>query len=114
MSNTQIHQSFLWIAILTLTVLFLIPEEYPTGGILDWWDKAQHVLAFGALMILGYFAYQRYLRTIAVGLVSYGLLIEIAQSSTGWRQGDMLDFVANGVGVLLASLIIQGYRYFKV
>ena len=82
--------------------------------IYDWWDKAQHVLAFGALMILGNLAYPRYLRTIAVGLVSYGLVIEIAQSSTGWRQGDMLDFVANGVGVLLASLIIQGYRYFKI
>jgi len=37
-----------------------------------------------------------------VGLLLLGAVIEVAQAATGWRVGDVADWVADAVGVGLA------------
>ena len=41
-----------------------------------------------------------------MGLLVFGALIEVAQSSTGWRNGDLLDLLADAAGVWLGSLVL--------
>jgi len=89
-----------WFAVLVVTVLSLLPvsELPPIASSL--WDKAQHALGFLMLAVLATAAYPampgwRW----AVGLLAFGIGIEFAQSLLGWRQGDGLDVLANGLGI---------------
>ncbi len=43
---------------------------------------------------------------VLVGLLIFGAAIEIAQSVSGWRYGDPLDWVADAVGVLAGLLAL--------
>ena len=67
-------------------------------------DKVLHTVAYACLM--GWFAqiYRHDLTRLllVVGLICMGILIEFIQGSSGYRQFDMLDMVANTSGVVLA------------
>ena len=95
---------------MVMTALFLVPQEFVSSGIFDWWDKAQHAVAFGTLMLLGFIAYSKYFWEMVISLILYGAVIEIIQSWTGWRQGDVMDALADTVGVLVIGLLIRGYQ----
>lgn len=75
----------------------LIPDPPQLGGIAGM-DKVEHLLAY---VVLGaWFAAVlpgRYLQ-VFTGLAVFGLAIEIAQSLTGYRDGDVLDLVADMIG----------------
>lgn len=103
-----------WLVMLVITTLFLVPQEFVSSAIFDWWDKAQHALAFGVLMLLGFIAYPNYFWRIAIGLILYGAVIEFIQLWTGWRQGDVMDALADMVGVLVISLHILGYQNHRI
>ena len=102
-----------WFVMLVVTILFLVPQQFVSSGIFDWWDKAQHAVAFGVLMLFGYFGYPACFWRVAIGLTLYGVMIEIIQSWMGWRQGDVIDALADAVGVLLMSLIIKAYQSYR-
>lgn len=67
-------------------------------------DKLLHTLAYACLM--GWFAqiYRHDLTrlVLVVGLIVMGIAIEFVQGSTGYRQFDIIDMVANTSGVVLA------------
>lgn len=94
-----------------MTILFLVPQQFVSSGIFDWWDKAQHALAFGVLMLLVFLAYPRSFWKLAMALILYGVAIEVIQSWAGWRSGEVLDAVADGVGIVLSGLLIQGHGF---
>ena len=98
---------------LVITILFLVPQQFVTSPIFDWWDKAQHALAFGILMLLGFIAYSRDFWKLAMALILYGVAIEVIQSWTGWRSGEVRDAVADTVGIVLSGLLIQGHRFWR-
>ncbi len=96
-----------WIVMLVMTILFLAPQQFVSSPIFDWWDKAQHALAFGVLMLLGFLAYPRAFWKLTVALILYGIAIEVIQSLTGWRYGDMVDILADMLGVILFASLIR-------
>ncbi len=98
---------------LVMTILFLVPQHFVSSGIFDWWDKAQHALAFGVLMLLGFLTYRRAFWKLAIALILYGVIIELIQSWTGWRSGEVLDAAADGVGIVLSGLLIQGHGFWR-
>jgi VanZ family protein len=99
-----------WSAFFSVGVLSLLPAEQLPPMVFGWWDKAQHAIAFGVLMLLAFIAYPMYFWRMFIGLILYGAIIEIIQSSTDWRHGDVMDALADAVGVLVISLIIRGYQ----
>lgn len=103
-------QILFWLMWLVLTVLFLLPSEYVENDVFDWWDKAQHALAFATLTIAANLGYRSRLLETLVALLAFGALIEVLQTITGWRQGDLADWVADGVGVLIASALTPWLR----
>jgi VanZ family protein len=94
-----------WFTFLALTFLFLVPVQYLASDVFDWWDKLQHALAFGVLTLLGLVAYGRsptFIMWIVIAMVIYGVLIEIVQALSGWRYGELSDWIADLVGVAIA------------
>ncbi|MBT0959939.1 VanZ family protein [Denitromonas iodatirespirans] len=96
-------------ALAAVLVLSLLPV--PAGlQVFSWQDKLEHATAFLALGLLGQFAWARHGRWVAIGLLAYGALIEVAQSFTAWRTGDAADWLADALGVGLALLIVRARR----
>ena len=92
-----------WMSFVAINILALSPAPYlPPLEIFNWWDKAQHAIAFGVLAVLAVLAYPEASRLrIALLLIGQGVLIEVLQYYGGYRFGDWQDAVADGVGVLM-------------
>jgi hypothetical protein len=91
-------------ACFTVGVLSLLPVEHLPQVAFDWWDKAQHALAFLVLGGLGLLVYFERPGRLVFGLLVYGASIELAQAASGWRYGDWHDWLADAVGVGAAYL----------
>ena len=74
-------------------------------------DKLEHLLGYAILSGWGALLYARTssLTRVAIGLVAYGIAIEIAQAlfTTG-RQAEVLDAVADAIGVATGILVVRG------
>lgn len=89
------------LALAAITVLALIPApEVPASS---GWDKLDHWGAFFTLAALADRAAGPHLfwRRALPLLFAYGIAIEVAQYFTPDRQADLLDVVADTVGLLI-------------
>jgi VanZ family protein len=94
-----------WASMITLSIASLVPIEMLPQQSFNVWDKAQHALGFAWLTFTGLLSYQRRPARVAACLLLYGAAIELAQTATGWRNGEWLDFAADGVGILLGTVV---------
>lgn len=93
-----------WIGVAAVALLSVLPgEDIP--GIFVFWDKAQHFLAFLVLALLGCWVYSGRLLHLFLGLFVFGAGIEIGQSFLSWRSGDVFDFVADALGVMVVVVL---------
>ena len=102
-----------WLATVAVLVLTLLPAEHlPAKGPFNFWDKAQHALAFAVLTVLAFLAWpQTAMRwTLILSLVALGGAIEVAQHLTGWRHGEWADWAADAAGVVLVALLARAWR----
>jgi VanZ family protein len=109
MQSSMIRLSF-WLSCLAIGVLSLLPVAYLPPAAFDWWDKAQHALAFLCLGALGLAGYPDRVTRVLAGLLLYGALIEVLQALTGWRYGEWQDWLADALGVLFAELARRALR----
>src|SRR5687768_18404045 len=86
------------VCLVVVLVAALVPPQTLVSPVV--WDKANHALAFAVLGMLACLGYPERKLPVLLGLVAYGVLIELLQSLTGYRTGDALDVVADGVGRL--------------
>jgi hypothetical protein len=95
-----------WLVTLAVLVLTLIPAQQVQYLPFNFWDKAQHALAFGVLTGLGLWAWplRHHRLKLIAGLVLLGGGIEVAQYLTGWRHGEWADWAADVLGVVLVAL----------
>jgi hypothetical protein len=99
----RLWQAIGWAMVVTVTWLSLIPHvswEPPLIG----WDKAQHCLAYGALMYWFGMAFGRRWRW-PVFLIALGAFLELLQGLGGSRVPDIHDILANSVGVAAGLLL---------
>jgi VanZ family protein len=76
------------------------------------WDKGLHFTAFYGLAVMGAVAFPELrLRWIGLGLLAFGLGIEVLQKYVG-RDASWLDFLADGAGVAfgLAPIALDRLR----
>ena len=101
-----------WMSFVTINILALSPAPYlPPLEIFNWWDKAQHAIAFATLAVMAVLAYpEALMRRIAFLLIVQGVLIEVLQFFSGYRYGDWQDALADGVGVLLGLGLVAWLR----
>ena len=93
-----------------VTVLALLPIEHLQLPVFDWWDKAQHALAFmvltGWALLLWPYAPMR----VALSMMAYGAGLELAQWAVGWRFAEWADLAADAVGVFMAWSLVRWLR----
>ena len=107
--NRLLQVSF-WGMSLSVGLLSLLPVEHLPPIAFDWWDKAQHALAFLVLGGVGLLAYSAKSSYVALGLLVYGASIELAQAASGWRYGDWQDWLADATGVITAWFLFRCLR----
>jgi VanZ family protein len=101
MTRAQIipFRLFLIAALAAITYLAVTRQEYPL--VQEIYDKANHIVAFYALALLVDFSFPQ--KTFGfskiIGLLSYGVLIEVVQGFLPGRTPSLLDLVADGVGI---------------
>ena len=108
-----------WLSCFVFGFLCVIPIVYLPSGLFNWWDKAQHVLAFFCLSGLGILGYPKSITKVSLGLLMYGGLIEIIQWITVWRSGEWDDWLADGIGIPLSVITLKifipnGLKLFKL
>jgi VanZ family protein len=93
---------FVFLAGLALTTVLLLIPSYKIPKAFDFYDKAQHVLVFVTLTVAGLLAFPKHINTLVFGLICYGGLMEVLQSLlTTTRHGEWLDWLTDGVGILV-------------
>jgi VanZ family protein len=91
---------------LVLTTVLLLMPSYAVPKAFDFYDKAQHGLMFTALTVVGLLAFPQQLKTVCLGLCLYGGLMEVLQSAlTTTRHGDVLDWFADSVGIVVGLVV---------
>jgi VanZ family protein len=109
---SNLRKALFWACFLAINILALSPAPY-LPEIFNWWDKAQHAIAFAVLAVLAVLAYpEGSKRRIAFLLIGQGVLIEVLQYFSGYRYGDWQDAVADGVGVLVGFGVVRGFVRF--
>lgn len=96
---------FFVVELLIVAWLSLIPVCLIPGPI-QFWDKAQHAMEFLGLTVTGLLAHPRRTVSLGLGLMSYGALIEVSQSSfTTTRSGEVSDWFADVAGLFIGYLL---------
>ena len=95
---------------LSATVLMLVPANEVSKAF-EFWDKAQHAMAFFVLtgLAMGAGWMRARIDRVAVAMLVYGAAIECVQAVLPWRSGDVLDWLADAVGVIGLVIVV---RYF--
>ena len=105
---SNFRKALFWLCFVAVNSLALSPAPYLPPDLFNWWDKAQHAIAFGVLAVLAVLAYPEASRLrIAVLLIGQGVLIEVLQYYGGYRFGDWQDAVADGVVVLVGLAMVR-------
>lgn len=104
---TRFFKPMFWLLTIAVAVLSLLPADQLPPQTLNIWDKAQHALGFAALTVSGMLAYPNRQRALVLGLLIFGAAIECAQASTTWRQGDVLDWLADAVGIVVIVIVAR-------
>ena len=96
----------LWLAIgyaLVAAIVFLsLTPDLPSTGV-EQGDKLGHLLAYGTLMFwfCQLYATRNSRLGHAVAFAAMGVALEFAQGMTDYRSFELLDMVANAIGVAL-------------
>ncbi len=90
------------LCVLSVLALALLPNAAPLMLLSTGWDKANHVLAFFLLGMLGLRAFPGPAWRVAAGLLGYGVLIEVLQGMTTWRTAEWQDLLPDVIGITAA------------
>lgn len=94
------------LALAIVTALSLMPAP-AVPQVFQFWDKAQHALAYAGLAVCGYGAFPSRAWRVAAGLLIHGALIEILQGTlTSTRYADVTDWFADAVGISIGMLLV--------
>ena len=103
--SIQLVRITFWCSVIALTIASLVPVDLLPRQAASIWDKGQHAFGFAWLALLGLMAYDQKHWTMLVALLLYGGVIELLQAATGWRYGEWLDFLADGIGVVIGAAV---------
>ncbi len=111
------HNALAIAIITTLAIAFLSLSHLPKldiGFKIKSSDKYLHTTAYFILSLVWYFALQKKIKKrrfkvlLILFLIFYGIILEALQGGlTNYRTADFYDIIANSVGVLIATLLIN-------
>jgi len=99
------------VCLAVVLALSLMPQPTPVPPTV--WDKTDHAMAFAVLAMLGCWSYPERKPAVLLGLLAYGGLIELLQGLAGYRIADMVDVLADAVGVLFGWQFARLSRHIR-
>lgn len=112
MNLSKISAALFFIFLISIEYLALTPAQIKL--VENSWDKANHFIAFAALYVTLHFGFSRLnLSTKVAILLAYGIQIEIMQSFVPNRYFNLLDVVADGIGIVFGILVARILNGFK-
>ena len=105
LTSIQLIRITFWCSAIVLAIASLVPVDLLPQQAATIWDKGQHAFGFAWLVLIGLLAYSHKPWTVLPALLVYGGVIELLQAATGWRYGEWLDFLADGIGVVMGTLL---------
>jgi len=98
-----------WLVLFATYISAILPQDIaPTLGPIS--DKWTHLLAFSVLTLLLRFAYRITIIQTVFSLFLYGILIEVSQYFTPNRCAEILDVVADMIGVAIGVVLAYAFR----
>lgn len=98
------HWRLLFVVLVVLVAWLALtpqpPRELTTG-----WDKSNHFVAFGSLMVCGRLAWPLRWGWLFAGLLAYGGAIELIQLYVPGRDGEWADLLADSMGLAIGQLL---------
>ncbi len=105
-ARRRLELAKLWYSLATLMLLVVAAASLLPAPDVGVSDKLSHVITY--LVLAGWFSLLASNRVVlcwtAVGLLAYGMLMELLQGTTGYRYAEWGDVLANGAGVVAGSL----------
>ncbi len=104
---------------ITSLSLFSFSTDIDTGVEIPHLDKMVHFTFYFGVVVLGCLSLlekggqdlNRIIKQLIIFAIAYGLLIEFLQYVMPYqREADILDFLANSLGAIVAGLLIKKYR----
>ncbi len=107
MNTKNYYQILFWLCAGATAVASMLPIE--GSQVFASQDKVGHALIYAMLYFLAVRAYRSSISLwlLAMLILLFGLFIEIAQSMTSYRHGDVWDLMANGVGIASSWLLLE-------
>lgn len=96
------------LALLLVVIAWLAFTPAPPDTLDTGWDKVNHALAFAALAWVAELAAwprRGHRWRIALGLLAWGVLIELVQGQLPTRSAEWGDVLADGVGIAIGLLL---------
>ena len=91
------------ISAMVITYLATTNEPYPIPSSQN--DKLNHLMAFIQLTVVSRLAWPELSRVwIALGVMSFGVVIEVTQAQLPYREFALLDLTADGAGIAIGLL----------
>ncbi len=89
------------LAVTLMPAVWFWPDKVMIAGWAAYFDKWAHFVIFLGLSLWfsGLYRKSAYWR-VAVGLLAFGLLIEICQRAVGYRSAEWLDVAADALGIV--------------
>ena len=105
-TDRRLELARLWYSLAALMLLVVAAASLLPAPDVGVSDKLSHVITY--LVLAGWFSLLATNRVAlcwaAIGLVAYGVLMELLQGTTDYRYAEWGDVLANGAGVVAGSL----------
>lgn len=98
--SQMIIKSLWFLQVLTIWALLLLPVSVPANLAFNYADKLVHVALFFWLTISAAWVWQQ--ARVSGLLLGFALLTELSQALTPWRSAEILDVLADALGIGLA------------
>jgi len=95
-----------WIALFSSYILAMLPQD-KVPELTPFGDKSNHFLAFAVLTILLLHAYHIRYRFTFAWMLFYGIFIEISQLFTVNRCSELLDVLADTIGIVIGIVLYK-------
>ena len=102
--------TFIGYSLVILVIVLSLSPSLPPPINFPWADKLYHLLAYAVLMLWFAQLHPKYrYRWLACGFIALGIFLEVLQSHSGIRIGEVWDATANSLGVVLSwGLAVNG------
>jgi len=107
----QVVKTLFWLALVVSYLLAILPQD-EVPKLTPFGDKSNHFLAFAVLTVLLLMAYRVKYFSAFGWMLSYGIFIEVSQLFTINRSSELLDVMADTIGIVIGIAVYKSIKKF--